>query len=312
VAYSTRRMIRPANQSDADAIWDIFQAVVAGRDTYAFLPDTPRDEAVGYWLGDDMIACVAELDGRVVGMYKLIDNRRGLGAHVANASFMVHPAASGHGVGHALGEHCLREARRQGYEAMQFNFVVSTNTRAVALWQSLGFRIVGTAPRAFRHGTLGLVDALVMHRDLDDIVLTFGDPPAEGAAIDRPSAYGVVTNARREIAIVQAKEGIMLPGGGIDAGESAADAVQREVAEECGLEVAVTGDLGEAVQFVTSLKKGGTFEKRSRFSSAGVRSTLAGVTAEHTTQWLNVRDAIETVTYESHVWAIRRWLRLNM
>ena len=304
-------MIRPANPGDADAIWEVFRTVVAGRDTYAFLPDTPRDEAIGYWLGDNTITCVAELDGRVVGMYKLIDNARGLGAHVANASFMVHPSASGRGVGYALGQHCLREARRQGYEAMQFNFVVSTNTRAVALWHRLGFRVVGTAPRAFRHGTLGLVDAVMMYRELDDIVLTFGEPPAEGPAIDRPSVYSVVTNARGEIAIVQAQEGIMLPGGGIDAGESAESAAVREVAEECALAVTVTGVLGEAIQFVTSLKKGAAFKKHSRFWSADVRFTLAGARAEHTTQWLNVQEALETVTYASHAWAIRRWHRLN-
>jgi 8-oxo-dGTP pyrophosphatase MutT (NUDIX family)/GNAT superfamily N-acetyltransferase len=304
-------MIRPATLDDADAIWDIFQRVVAGRDSYVFLPDTPRDEAVGYWLAQDTISRVAELDGRVVGMYKLIDNRAGLGAHVANASFMVHPSAAGGGVGYEMGAHCLREARCQGYEAMQFNFVVSTNTRAVTLWQRLGFRIVGTLPRAFRHGTLGLVDALVMYRELDDIVPTFGTPPGDGSAIVRPSAYAVVSDARHHIAIVHAKEGIMLPGGGIDANESAEAAAVREVAEECGLEVAITSDLGEAVQFVSSLKEGATFEKRSRFASACVLSPVSGATPEHPTEWLSVRGALETITYESHAWAIRRWQRLH-
>jgi len=304
-------MIRPATPTDADAIWDIFQQVVAARDAYVFLPEMPREDAVSYWLSENVIARVAELDGRVVGVYKLIDNRPGLGAHVANASFIVHPAASGRGVGHAMGAHCLREARRQGYEAMQFNFVVSTNTRAVALWQRLGFRTVGTLPRAFRHGTLGLVDALVMYRDLSDIVPTFGTPPADGSAIERPSAYAVVADARREIAIVHAEEGIMLPGGGIDADESATAAAVREVAEECGLTVAITGDLGAATEFVHSPKKRAIFEKRSRFASARVQSTSSGAPPEHRTEWLNVHDALDAVTYESHAWAIRRWQRLN-
>lgn len=304
-------MIRPATQNDADAIWEIFRRVVAGRDTYVFLPDTPRDEALAYWLGANVIARVAELDGRVVGMYKLIENNRGLGAHVANASFMVDPAASGRGIGYAMGADCLREARLQGYEAMQFNFVVSTNTRASELWQRLGFRVVGTLPRAFRHGTLGLVDALVMYRELDDVPLSFGTPPETGAAILRPSAYAVVTNARGEIAIVRAKEGVLLPGGGIDANESPEAAAVREVAEECALQVTITGDLGQATQFVRSAEKGATFEKRSRFVSAQVQSPIRGATPEHTTQWLNFRDALETVTYESHAWAIRRWQRLG-
>jgi GNAT superfamily N-acetyltransferase len=102
----------------------------------------------------------------VVGMYKLIPNRIGRGAHVSNASFMVDPSVQGKGAGRALGEHCLHEARRQGYDAMQFNFVVSTNTAGVALWKKLGFEIVGTLPAAFEHATLGKVDAYVMHRFL--------------------------------------------------------------------------------------------------------------------------------------------------
>ena len=304
-------MIRPATPDDADAIWNIFQKVVAGRDTYVFLPDTPRDEAVAYWLSANAVARVAELEGRVVGMYKLIENNRGLGAHVANASFMVDPSASGLGIGYAMGADCLREARGQGYEAMQFNFVVSTNTRASELWQRLGFRVVGTVPRAFRHGTLGLVDALVMYRDLDDIPLSFGAPPEKGSAIVRPSAYAVVTNARGEIGIVQAREGVLLPGGGVDTNESPELAAVREVAEECALQVTITGDLGQAIQFVTSTERGATFEKVSRFVSARLQSPIRGATPEHTTSWLNVCDALKTVTYESHAWAIRRWQRLN-
>jgi len=107
---------------------------------------------------------VAEIDGRVAGMYKLIPCRIGLGSHVANASFMVDPSAHGRGIGRAMGEHSLEEARRADYAAMQFNFVVSTNTAGVELWKKLGFSIVGTLPRAFRHATLGYVDAYVMHR----------------------------------------------------------------------------------------------------------------------------------------------------
>jgi L-amino acid N-acyltransferase YncA len=159
-------IIRPAQPGDADAMWRIFHAVVAGGDTYAFDPATSREEALAYFLGPNMISRVAEADGIVSGMYKLIPNRRDLGSHVANASFMVDPTAHGKGIGRAMGEHCLDEARRAGYQAMQFNFVVSTNTVGVALWQKLGFQIVGTLPRAFNHSRLGLVDAYVMHRFL--------------------------------------------------------------------------------------------------------------------------------------------------
>jgi GNAT superfamily N-acetyltransferase/8-oxo-dGTP pyrophosphatase MutT (NUDIX family) len=303
-------VIRPAVDGDREAIWQIFHAVVSGRDSYAFAPDTSRDEGVGYWFGPEITSFVAEIDGRVVGMYKLIANRSDLGSHVSNASFMVDPAAAGHGVGRAMGVHCLHEARMQGYEAMQFNFVVSTNRRAVALWQDLGFEILATLPRAFQHGTLGLVDAYVMHRDLGDIVLTFGASPADAAAIVRPCGYAVIANDRRQLAAVEAEEGTLLPGGGREAGEALDAAVIREVQEECALRIRVTGSLGDAVQFVNSRKMNAHFEKRSTFVAAAVESATRNV-PEHRTLWLEPAMAIDTVTYDSHAWAIRRWVRLN-
>ena len=158
--------IRRATAADAAAIWKIFQAVVALGDTYSFTTDNTEQDAVAYFLGPGITSFVGEDDGQVLGMYKLIPNQMGRGSHVANASFMVDPNAQGRGVGRTLGEHCLDEARRQGYDAMQFNFVVSTNTAGVGLWKKLGFQIVGTLPKAFEHATLGKVDAYVMHRFL--------------------------------------------------------------------------------------------------------------------------------------------------
>src|SRR5687767_4948105 len=118
-------MIRRGAASDSEAIWRIFQSVVAPGDTYAFTADTTERDAVAYFLGPGITCFVAEDAGRVIGLYKLIPNRIGRGSHVANASFMVEPSAQGRGTGRAIGEHCLAEARRQGYDAMQFNFVVS-------------------------------------------------------------------------------------------------------------------------------------------------------------------------------------------
>ncbi|MNT27840.1 Mycothiol acetyltransferase [compost metagenome] len=105
---------------------------------------------------------------RLLGMYKLVANQPGHGSHVANASFMVDPAAQGVGVGRLLGVHCMEEARRAGYLAMQFNFVVSTNLAAVTLWKKLGFTVVATLPLAYRHAQLGYVDAYVMYQLLTD------------------------------------------------------------------------------------------------------------------------------------------------
>ena len=160
--------IRKATENDFEEIWSIFQAVVSKGDTYVFSPQATRQDAFEYWFGPGVISYVAELDGRIAGMYKLIPNQRDLGSHVANASFMVSPDARGNGIGEALGRHCLEEARKASFKAMQFNFVVSTNTGAVELWKKLGFRIVGTLPGAFRHLSLGFVDAYVMYRLLDE------------------------------------------------------------------------------------------------------------------------------------------------
>jgi L-amino acid N-acyltransferase YncA len=159
-------MIRPASQADEDAIWNIFHAVVASGDTYVFDPQTPREQALAYWLRSDTHTYVAECVGQVVGTYILKPNQPALGSHVANASFMVLPTARGSGVGRLMGEHCLAEARRLGFRAMQFNIVVSTNDRAVRLWQQLGFHIIGTLPEAFRHSRQGFVDAYVMFQAL--------------------------------------------------------------------------------------------------------------------------------------------------
>jgi GNAT superfamily N-acetyltransferase/8-oxo-dGTP pyrophosphatase MutT (NUDIX family) len=303
--------IRLVREEDADDLWRIFHAVVAGRDTYTFAPDTPREEALAYWLGPDITCYVAEIEGRVSGMYKLMANRRDLGNHVSNASFMVDPDVAGRGIGRALGVHCLREARAQGYEAMQFNFVVSTNERGVALWKSLGFQTVGVTPGAFRHGSLGLVDALVMHRFLDDIVLTFGSAPAEGTATPRASGYAVMTGGSGEMLLVRTREGILLPGGAIEEGESPGQAIVREVAEECALTVTVTGPLGDAIQFVHSKSKDAWFEKRSHFVRAAILSRDNRRTAEHEMMWVDAGNAATVLTYESHAWAIRRWQRLN-
>jgi L-amino acid N-acyltransferase YncA len=160
--------IREATTQDQDAVWAIFQEVIATGDTYVFDPATPRDEALAYWFQPAARPYVAVSGERVVGTYILRPNQPGLGAHVANAAFMVAESAHGLGVGHAMGEHCLAEARRLGFRAMQFNFVVSTNAKAVRLWERLGFQVVGTLPGAFRHSTHGFVDAFVMFRSLTE------------------------------------------------------------------------------------------------------------------------------------------------
>jgi ribosomal protein S18 acetylase RimI-like enzyme len=160
--------IRLAIDSDHDVIWGIFQTTIAAGDAFVYDANTSREQALAYWCATDAATFVAEMDAKVIGSYVLRANQPGLGNHVANAGFMVAPGARGLGVGRAMGEHCLNEARQRGYRAMQFNFVVSTNESAVHLWRQLGFNIVGTLPGVFRQAQKGVVDAYVMFRSLED------------------------------------------------------------------------------------------------------------------------------------------------
>jgi len=152
--------IREATPDDWPEIWPIFSEVVRAGETYAFDPAMTSDEARTLWLeqppGHTIVALV---DGAVVGTAKMGPNRPARGSHVGTASFMVGPAARGHGVGRALATYVVDWHRDHGYAGIQFNAVVETNASAVHLWQSLGFEIVGTVPGAFRsrrHGTVGL------------------------------------------------------------------------------------------------------------------------------------------------------------
>jgi len=140
--------------------------VVAAGETYPIDSKIPRADALGYWFKHGAHVCVAEADNTIVGSYTLHANQAAAGAHVANAAFIVAKEARGQGIGRAMGEHCLKEARRLGFRAMQFNFVVSTNESAVKLWQDLGMKIVGILPGAFQHPKRGYVDVYVMYQEL--------------------------------------------------------------------------------------------------------------------------------------------------
>ena len=159
--------IRPAREDDWPQIYPIFAAIVADGRTYAYPEGLGSDEARALWMAPPPGHAVVAVDGdRVLGSAKMGPNRPGRGAHVATASFMVDPAAQGRGVGRALGEHVVAWAREAGYRAIQFNAVVETNTGAVRLWQSLGFRILTTVPGAFDHVEHGYVGLHVMYLEL--------------------------------------------------------------------------------------------------------------------------------------------------
>jgi L-amino acid N-acyltransferase YncA len=158
--------IRPAIAADDDAIWGILEPVFRAGETYPIPRDISRADGLAYWRNVSHTVFVAEDDGQIVGTYYLRANNRGGGAHVANCGYITAPGATGRGVARAMCVHSLEAARERGFRAMQFNFVIATNERAVRLWQACGFAIVGTLPGAFAHPSRGFVDAHVMFRTL--------------------------------------------------------------------------------------------------------------------------------------------------
>jgi L-amino acid N-acyltransferase YncA len=161
-------LIREATHDDWPAIWSIFGPIAAAGETYCYDRDIASDDASSLWLVGPPGRTVVALDedGVVVGTAKMYPNQGGPGAHVASASFMVDAGRAGRGVGRALAGHVLDWARSEGYRAMQFNAVVETNSRAVALWRALGFEVLATIPEAFCHPELGYVGLHVMYRRL--------------------------------------------------------------------------------------------------------------------------------------------------
>ena len=157
-------LIRPAQSLDREGIWRLLSPVLRKGETYALPRHWGRQQALAYWMAVEHRVYVAQThDHEIVGTFYLQANQKGGGSHIANAGFVARP---GFGAGRAMAEEALAEATKLGFRAMQFNFVVSTNLRAVELWKSLGFRVIGTLPGAFDHPSEGYVDALVMWKDL--------------------------------------------------------------------------------------------------------------------------------------------------
>ncbi|HEU5048317.1 MAG TPA: GNAT family N-acetyltransferase [Rickettsiales bacterium] len=161
--------ISPAAESDWPGIWNIFRDVISRGDTYTYAPDMTEEQAQNIWIHNNCHGYVVKHGDRIVGTFTIRSNKPGFGDHVANAGYMVHKDYRGKGIAQAMCRASLKEAKRLGYSAMQFNFVVATNEAAVKLWQKMGFKIIGTVPKAFRHSQLGLTDVHIMYRSLEDI-----------------------------------------------------------------------------------------------------------------------------------------------
>jgi ribosomal protein S18 acetylase RimI-like enzyme len=147
-------------------IWDILEPTIRAGETLALPRDVSREAASSYWFAANHEVWVASENDRLVGTYFLCANQQGGGSHVANCGYVTATGATGRGIARAMCMHSLERARARGFRAMQFNFVVATNERAVRLWEGMGFAIVGRLPGAFAHPTRGDVDALVMYQRL--------------------------------------------------------------------------------------------------------------------------------------------------
>jgi len=158
--------IRLATDGDRDAIWGILGPMIRAGETYPLPRDTNREEAFAFWFSPEKEVFVWEENGEVLGTYFLKANQQGGGGHVANCGYVTSIAAQGRGIARAMCLHSLERAKERGFRGMQFSFVVSSNTRAVKLWSSLGFETVGRLPQAFQHPTMGFVDALVMFQQI--------------------------------------------------------------------------------------------------------------------------------------------------
>ncbi|XAT61896.1 GNAT family N-acetyltransferase [Rhodobacteraceae bacterium Araon29] len=158
--------LRPANLQDGAALWAILQPAFHAGDSYAVDRDISKSAALHYWTGEGKTAYLAMRLDQAVGSYYMRPNYPGGGAHVCNCGFVTHPQSRGQGIARTMLEHALKTAKSAGYSAMQFNFVLASNAGAIHLWQSCGFAEVGRLPQAFQHPALGLIDALVMHRQL--------------------------------------------------------------------------------------------------------------------------------------------------
>jgi RimJ/RimL family protein N-acetyltransferase len=153
--------------ADWPGLWPLLRDTIAAGDTYSFSPDSSESDIRKAWVETPAATFVMRDEtGTLLGSYFIKPNQPGLGDHVANCGYVVSPTATGRGLATAMCEHSQAWAKSHGFRAMQFNFVVSTNERAVRLWKKLGFAIVGTLPGVFRHRRLGFVDAFVMYKSL--------------------------------------------------------------------------------------------------------------------------------------------------
>ncbi|MDA8586237.1 GNAT family N-acetyltransferase [Rhodobacteraceae bacterium] len=155
-----------AETTDGNTVWSMLEPIFRAGDAYAVNRDVSREAGLQYWFSAKRVY-VAKIDGVDVGTFYIRENQQGGGVHVCNAGFVTARGQEGRGISRAMLAHAQIEAKRLQFKAMQFNFVVETNTRAIDIWLRAGFIEIGRQPEAFVHPTLGPIDALILHKFLD-------------------------------------------------------------------------------------------------------------------------------------------------
>lgn len=158
--------VRAITKDDHDVLWSMLEPVFRAGDTYAINPDISKADAIRYWISADAGSYFIEDESGVLGTYYLKTNAAGGGSHVCNCGFITSRDSGGKGVARNMLDDALARAKTVGYKAMQFNFVLANNTRAIDIWQRAGFDTVGQLPNAFDHPQDGMIDALVMFKTL--------------------------------------------------------------------------------------------------------------------------------------------------
>ena len=158
--------IAPISRKDFELFWPTFKKIIEAQETYAFDPQMNIEQAYSLWCEIPLLTFIATIDGKVAATYYIKPNAAGPGSHICNCGYMVSPEFRGQGIAKKLSKHSQQVALEQGFSAMQFNSVVSTNEAAIHLWKTLGFSVIGTIPDAYNHKKLGLVDAYIMYKSL--------------------------------------------------------------------------------------------------------------------------------------------------
>ena len=142
-----------------------------------------------------------------------------------------------------------------------------------------------------------------------DEVREFGDLVPGATYVLRPGGYAVIFDADGRLAVVETEEGLHLPGGGQEAGETPEAAMVREVAEECGLRVALESAIGIADEFVFAKSEGTHYRKRCSFFMAIVIGTGEPQEEGHALRWMDPRAAVESLHHGIQRWAVEEALR---